>query len=75
MIESDGQKHYDPVSTSGIFNAFYTTVASNLVNKLPSPFNLFGSDFCTNFYRKRGVFSPMFSLSPVSSHKEDLVTF
>ena len=55
-----------PKTTSTIFNEFYTTVATKLVQSLPSPFGVFGYEFCVQFYRKRKVFSPSFSLSFVS---------
>ena len=61
-----GTKHFEASAVSGIFNAFYCSVASSLVDKLPPVFNLFGFDFCTNFYRRKGIFGPCFTLSPVS---------
>ena len=46
-LDSNGRTHFDPKITSGtIFNEFYTTVATKLVNSLPSPPGLFGYDFC-----------------------------
>ena len=41
-------------------------MASDLVNRLPSISGLFGYEFCLNFYRRRGIHSPSFTLSPVS---------
>ena len=67
-LNSDGRTHFDPKVTSGLFNDFYTTVAKKLVNSLPSSSGIFGYDFCVQFYRKKRVFSPAFSLSPVSRH-------
>ena len=67
-LDSNGRTHFDPKITSGIFNEFYTTVATKLVNSLPSPPGLFGYDFCVQSYRKKRIFFPSFSLSPVSRH-------
>ena len=67
VLESDGVKHFDPGSVSDLFNKLYTSVASSLVDALPASFNLFGYDFCERFYRSKGIFGPVFSLSPVPS--------
>ena len=67
-LDLNGRTHFDPQTTSSIFNEFYTTVATKLVESLPSPSGIFGYDFCVQFYRKRRVFHPSFSLSPVSRH-------
>ena len=37
------------------FNEFYTTMASNLVKKLPKSLNEFGKKFVENFYCSKGV--------------------
>ena len=66
VLEDNGDLHFNPADTANIFNKFYSSVASSLVDKLPSPSGLFGLDFCHNFYRKKGIFGPCFSLSPVS---------
>ena len=68
VLESNGQRFFDPNVTSRMFNEFYTKVAAKLVSNLPSPSNFFGFDYCVQFYRSKGIFSPSFSLTPVSRH-------
>ena len=68
VLESEGKKFFSPSDTAKLFNEFYTTVASSLVLCLPSCSGLFGSSFYSNFYRKKGIFGPSFSLTPVSRH-------
>ena len=41
VIEVDGEKCFDPRSVSGSFNTFFTRIASDLVGKLPNPYDLF----------------------------------
>ena len=55
---------------SSIFNVFYTTVASNLVAKLPNPYGVFSAscDSFRRFYSSRLGLRPHFVLSPVSHH-------
>lgn len=51
------------------FNTFYTSVADNLVSKLPNIVNNFGSSFVFNFYSSKGVQPNRFSFSIVSENK------
>ena len=44
VLDYDGETYFDPKKVANCFNNFYTTTASNLVEKLPSPFNLFHTD-------------------------------
>ena len=50
------------------FDKFFTTVASNLVDKLPSSFNLLhlGSPTFQNFYKGKNVQDDEFMLIPVN---------
>ena len=41
VLEIGGETCFDPKEVANCFNKFFTTVASNLVDKLPSSFNLF----------------------------------
>ena len=41
VLEDNGRKIFDPFNVARIFNHFYSTVASNLVSKLPDPFGIF----------------------------------
>ena len=68
MLEDGGVKIFDSARVADLFNDFYTTVASKLVNLLPSASGLFSSssDGFREFYRnKLGLHSP-FVLMPVS---------
>jgi len=48
------------------FNTFFTTIASTLVNNLPSPIGYFGKQHIINFYRNKGVTQDSFALSTVT---------
>jgi retron-type reverse transcriptase len=69
VLEENGVKVFDSGKVAGIFNTFYTSVASNLVNCLPSPSGIFNvsADAFRRFYlgKTRGS---NFCLSPVSRH-------
>lgn len=68
VLEDDNQKVFDPASVAGIFNRFYTSVASSLVDKLPTAsgiYSIFDRAFKgTHFGRMR--YRNNFTLSPVS---------
>ena len=70
VLEQNGTKFYDSSSVSGIFNDFYVNVAAKLVSLLPSPTGIFStaSSNFINFYRRKGIFGPSFTLTPVSRH-------
>ena len=66
--EIDGETCFDPKKVANCFNGFFTTVASNLVDKLPSSFNLFHTESSTfqNFYKGKNVKDDEFMLIPVN---------
>ena len=70
VLENNGTKVFDKAAVACLFNRFYTTVASNLLSKLPSPTGLFhtSSQVFRQFYCR--IVSPTspFVLSPVSQH-------
>ena len=70
VLEDQGKTVFDPFHVSQIFNRFYTSVASNLVSKLPSPPGIFGTttNIFRDFYRGKVGLRPAFVLSPVTSH-------
>ena len=70
VLEQDGIKKFDKLSVARIFNFFYTTVASNLVAKLPNPSGFYRttSEIFKDFYSRRIGLRPSFCLSPVTSH-------
>ena len=49
------------------FNNFFTTVASDLVKKLPLPSNEFGKEQVNKFYTDKGVFKDRFKLHSVEN--------
>ena len=70
VLEEGGSKIFDSMSVARIFNRFYTTVASDLVAKLPSPYGIFvtSSQIFRQFYSRKIGLRPGFVISPVSSH-------
>ena len=70
VLEQNGTKFFDSSRVAAIFNNFYTKVAHELVSLLPSPSGLFTTTSTTfkDFYRKKGIFGPSFTLTPVSKH-------
>ena len=68
VLEQNGTKVFDPSSVANIFNRFYTSVAADLVSRLPSPRGLFdtSSYVFKNFYRRFSGSSMPFTLAPVS---------
>ena len=70
VLEQDGVKVFDSMSVARIFNRFYTSVADNLVSKLPNPCGLFHTttELFKSFYSSKIGLRPSFCLSPVSSH-------
>ena len=70
VLDDNGQKVFDSFGVAQIFNNFYTSVASKLVSKLPSSFNIFGTatNIFKDFYSRRIGLRSHFVISPVSSH-------
>lgn len=70
VLEKDGVKVFDSLKVAEMFNCFYTTVASKLVEKLPTPSGIF--NVTRNVFRKLYLgkfgFGASFTLSPVSRH-------
>jgi hypothetical protein len=68
VINVNGEKCFDISTVANTFNSFFTTVAADLVRKLPSPFRLFTPDsgFLGMFYRSRRTPRDGFTLTPVS---------
>ena len=68
VLEIDGETCFDPKKVANCFNGFFTTVASNLVDKLPSSLNLFHTESSTfqNFYKGKNVKDDEFMLIPVN---------
>ena len=70
VLEQNGEKKSDSLSVARIFNHFYTTVASDLVSKLPNPLGVFHTTAAVfkSFYSQKIGLRPNFCLSPVSTH-------
>ena len=53
VLEIDVETCFDPKRVANCFNGFFTTVSSNLVDKLSSSFNLFHTASSTfqNFHK------------------------
>ena len=68
VLEQDSVKVFDSFDVARIFNKFYTSVASDLVSKLPNPLGLFhtASEIFRGFYSSKIGLRPSFCLSPVS---------
>ena len=68
VLETEGETCFDPQKVANCFNNFFTTVASNLVDKLPPSFNLFNTDSSRfqEFYAGKNVEPDEFILAPVS---------
>lgn len=70
VLEIEGETCFDSNRVANFFNSFYTTVASNLVKKLPISANKFGidSEAFRKYYSDMGITtSNLFRLSPVST--------
>ena len=68
VLEQEGRKIFDRYQVACTFNKFYTSVAANLVQLLPSPRGLYNTSSYVfrQFYRHVSGFSSSFVLSPVS---------
>ena len=73
-LEIDGETCFDPKKVANCFNKFSTTVASNLVDKLPSSFNLFHTESPTFqiFYKSKNVQDNKFMLKIVSEYDQEI---
>ena len=50
-LKKDDKICFDDKTNTNAFKDFFCNLASDLVAKLPSPFNRFGSDTVRNYYR------------------------
>ena len=67
MIDEEICFEKEKVASS--FNHFFTTVASNLVSKLPIGSNNFGRNCVFDYYSSKGITPNSFSLQNVSEEK------
>ena len=70
VLENDGSKVFDGAGVASLFNRFYTTVAADLVSKLPNPYGIYctASRTFKDFYFRKIGSRPQFVLTPVTSH-------
>ena len=68
-LKIDNELCFDKLKIAEKFNYFYTTVASKLVENLPSCISSFGTSFVYNFYSSKGVKLDNYSFSIVSEEK------
>ena len=68
VLEDKGEKYFSLKDVTRLFNKFYTSVAADLVRKLPSPSGVFSplSRLVSSFYQQRGCHRRRFVLMPVS---------
>ena len=60
---------FEKKSIAETFNSFYTTVASDLVKKLPKCVHKYGCGFVNSFYSSKGVLPENYSFTIVSESK------
>ena len=70
VLEHEGAKIFEASKVANVFNRYFTYIASNLVNLLPTPSGIYSTASATfrNFYRNRGIHGPCFTLMPVPRH-------
>ena len=49
-LEKDGNISFDPGTNAGIFKDFYSNLASNLVNQLPTATSKYGMNYVRDYY-------------------------
>ena len=62
-LNIEGEICFDKSKVAESFNNFFVTIASSLVNLLPSVSGKFGFDFVSNFYKQRHVKQNSFNLT------------
>ena len=68
VLEIDGETCFDPKRVANCFNNFFATVASNLVDKLPSSFSVFHTVFHFSIFFVKNVQNDEFMLIPVNQY-------
>ena len=65
-LNINGALCFDKFNFAEQFNLFYTTVAYNLVEKLPKYISRYGKQYVMNFYAVKGVLPNSYSFSIVT---------
>ena len=68
-LNNNGCIEFDKRKVATIFNNYFSSVARDLVTKLPDRTNEYGGDFVTEYYEKLGVKASSFSLVKVTTEK------
>lgn len=69
VLDIDGELCFESNKVANFINKFYTSIASVLVSKLPTPSHCYdtNSDAFINFYKNKGITPDGFRLLPVST--------
>ena len=66
-LEKDGNFSFDPNVNCEIFRTYFGNLAQNLLNKLPTPTNVFGIDSVHKYYEQLNIKDKQFSLRTTSN--------
>ena len=71
VLKVENKLYFEEDKVANIFNDFFTTVATKLVEKLPAPPRVFNtsSPIFKNYYRSKGVTEYQFSLTEVYNRR------
>ena len=64
-LKENGKNTFNPKATADAFKGFFSSIASNLVSKLPAPTTKFGKLFVSSYYKKLNIKSN-FVFNPTS---------
>ena len=65
-LKDDGEVNFEPKSNCEIFKTFFESLSTNLVNKLPTPTNIFGMDSVRRYYSDLNLENQNFYLKPTN---------
>ena len=68
-LNTNGVTTFESKTNAQIFRNFYANLASDLLKKLTSPCNIFGSDYVKNYYSKHGIKPNAFKLHEVEEEE------
>ena len=65
-LKENGDIKFEPKSNCEVFKIFFETLSTNLVNKLPTPTNIFGPDSVRAYYSDLNIDNQEFRLQPTN---------
>ena len=65
-LEKINKISFDPKTNCETFKSFFENLVQELVKKLPSPTNVFGTDSIDNYYKNLDIQKQAFSLKPTT---------